>query len=226
MELKNLLSKFPEIEIIGEAKNAEEGKKLIESKDADLIFLDIHMPGKTGFELLEEVENVPYVIFTTAYDQYAIKSFEYNTLDYLLKPINHKRLESALLKAQQAINNAKEETTRQDFLALDKRIFIKEGDKCWLVELHKIAHFESMGNYTKVHFDDQAPMLYKSLNKIEERLQPDVFFRANRQSIINVNFIQEVVPWFSNTLKLTLKNGNEVEVSRRQSSKFKQLMSL
>ena len=172
------------------------------------------------------LDEVPITIFTTAFDEYAIKSFEYNALDYLLKPVNAKRFGQALEKARaQLITNASE-SSKDHRLKENSQIFIKDGEACWLVKVGDISHFEIVGNYTRVFFEDKRPLLYKSLNQIEEKLPETSFFRVNRQQIINTNFIQNVVPWFNGKLKLTMKNGDEVEVSRRQSYIFKDKMSL
>lgn len=225
-ELKELIKKHPQIELIGEAENVDEGYDLIHQKQPDVLFLDIHMPEKDGFELLEMLDEVPITVFTTAFDEFAIKSFEYNALDYLLKPISEKRFSLALVKVEEKMtqrNSGKERTER---LSEERQIFIKDGDKCWLVKIGDISLFEIVGNYTRVYFQDQKPMLYKSLNQVEEKLPGHSFFRANRQQIINTNYIVNVVPWFNGKLKLTMKNGEEVEVSRRQSYIFRDRLSL
>jgi two-component system LytT family response regulator len=185
------------------------------------------MPEKDGFELLEMLDEVPITVFTTAYDEYAIKSFEYNALDYLLKPINEKRFALAMEKVKSKLNDVKNEPKASfQRLTESSQIFIKDGEKCWLVRIGEISHFEIVGNYTRVFFQDQKPMLYKSLNQVEEKLPEQVFFRVNRQQIINMNFIGNVVPWFNGKLKLIMANGDEIEVSRRQSYIFKDRMSL
>lgn len=219
-ELAGLLKEFEEIKLEGEASNAEEAFELLNRNEIDLIFLDINMPGKNGFELLEMLEEIPLVIFTTAYDEYAIKSFEYNALDYLLKPVKKEALERALNKARRmAPKTAKEET------GLPKRIFIKEGEKCWLINTDEITAFESEGNYTRVYYQGGKPLIYKSLNQIEEKADSSIFFRASRTHIINLNYIKSVKPGLGNTLKLTLSNGMEVTVSRRNAQKLKSLLS-
>jgi two-component system LytT family response regulator len=226
-ELKELIKGYLQIEIIGEAENVDDGYTLIEEHSPDLLFLDINMPEKDGFELLEMLNEVPITIFTTAFDEYAIKSFEYNALDYLLKPINEKRFAKAIEKVEEKLNERREvssENTQR--LTGNSQIFIKDGEKCWLIKVGDISHFEIVGNYTRVFFQDEKPMLYKSLNQVEEKLPEKYFFRANRQQIINTNFIANVVPWFNGKLKLTMANGEEVEVSRRQSYLFKDRMSL
>lgn len=224
-ELKELLKKHSDIELTGEAENVDKAFELIQKEQPDLLFLDINMPEKDGFELLEMLDEVPITVFTTAFDEYAIKSFEYNALDYLLKPINEKRFAQALEKVRTNIQGKDELIKDGERLSENSQIFIKEGEQCWLVSIREISHFEIVGNYSRVYFEDNKPMLYKSLNQIEEKLPEKSFFRVNRQQIINTHFISNVVPWFNGKLKLTMKNGDEIEVSRRQSYLFKDRMS-
>ncbi len=228
-ELKKLLNDFPEIEIVAEAANADEGLERIEALNPDLIFLDIQMPGKTGFEMLAELNRVPYVIFTTAYDEYALKAFEVNALDYLLKPIEPKRLADAIQK----LHNAEEkdvqlhtENTNKSLLSENDQVFVKDGERCWFVKLSEIRLFESVGNYAKVYFGPNKPLILKSLNALEERLDEKVFFRANRKHIVNLRMIEKIEPYFNGGLLLELKGAEKIEVSRRQTVKFKEMMSL
>ncbi|MBR9854561.1 MAG: response regulator transcription factor [Algicola sp.] len=225
-ELKELLKLHDDLELVGEAENVDDGVELIESESPDLLFLDINMPEKDGFDLLEMLDEVPITVFTTAYDEYAIKSFEYNALDYLLKPVNSKRFDMALEKVRAKMASKEESASNVKKLTEASQIFIKDGEACWLVKIGDISLFEIVGNYTRVYFEDKKPMLYKSLNQVEEKLPDGSFFRANRQQIINTNYIDNVVPWFNGKLKLTLKNGQDIEVSRRQSYIFKEKMSL
>ncbi len=224
-ELKELLKSHSDIELIGEAENVDLGYELIQKTHPDLLFLDINMPEKDGFELLKMLDDVPITVFTTAFDEYAIKSFEYNALDYLLKPINEKRFAAAIEKVKSQIEAREEENCSSARLTENSQIFIKDGEQCWLVKIGEISHFEIVGNYTRVFFQGHRPMLYKSLNQIEEKLPEGSFFRANRQQIVNTNFIATVVPWFNGKLKLRMQNDDEVEVSRRQSYLFKDRMS-
>ncbi|WP_420320224.1 LytR/AlgR family response regulator transcription factor [Flagellimonas sp.] len=225
-ELKELIKKHEEIELMGEAENVDLGFELIQQQAPDLLFLDINMPEKDGFELLEMLDEVPITIFTTAFDEYAIKSFEYNALDYLLKPINEKRFAMALDKVKTRLDEKHQEEEKSAELSETSQIFIKDGESCWLVRIGEISHFEIVGNYTRVFFQNERPLLYKSLNQIEEKLPHQSFFRANRQQIVNTNYISNVVPWFNGKLKLQMNNGEEIEVSRRQSYIFKDKMSL
>lgn len=226
-ELRRLLETFPKIEIIGEAANAEEALDLIDKLHPDLLFLDIQMPGKTGFELLTDIEgSVPDVIFTTAYDEYALKAFEYNALDYLLKPIDPNRLAEAINRLEEDIRHEEYKRENTKLLTTEDQVFVKDGEKCWFVKLGKIRLFESMGNYVRLHFDDQKPLILKSLNALDEKLDPHSFFRANRKHIINLQWVEKIEPWFSGGLLVTLKGSEKIEISRRQAIRFKDMMSL
>lgn len=229
-ELKKLLQDFPEVEVIDEAANAEEGAAKIESQQPDLIFLDIQMPGKTGFDLLSQLERSPQVIFTTAYDEFALKAFEVNALDYLLKPIEPKRLADAIQKLQAGEARAEArhegEHSNNSILHENDQVFVKDGERCWFVRLSEIRLFESVGNYAKVFFGANKPLILKSLNALEERLDEKFFFRANRKHIVNLRMIEKIEPYFNGGLLLELKGGEKIEVSRRQTVKFKEMMSL
>lgn len=226
-ELKSLLNDFTEVEIIGEAVNADEAIEKIRETNPDLIFLDIQMPGKTGFEMLEELERTPKVIFTTAYDQFALKAFDINALDYLLKPIEADRLEAALAKIKTDITETTSEVIPSSGkLGASDQVFVKDGEKCWFVKLENVRLFESDGNYIKVYFDTFRPMIHKSLNALDEKLDDRAFFRASRKHIINLGWVEKIEPWFNGGLMVELKGGDKVEVSRRQASRFKEMMSL
>ena len=231
-ELKKLLQEYSEIEVIDEAANVQEGIEKIEKHNPDLIFLDIQMPGKTGFDLLEELDRAPKVIFTTAYDEFALKAFEVNALDYLLKPVEPRRLSDAIQKVQQDQNHetstgiSNGTVARNNLLNDDDQVFVKDGERCWFVKLNEIRLFESVGNYAKVFFGPNKPLILKSLNSLEERLDDKVFFRANRKHIINMRWIEKIEPYFNGGLLLELKGGEKIEVSRRQTVKFKEMMSL
>lgn len=229
LELRKLLKEFPEIEVIDEAVNAEDAIQKIESTHPDLIFLDIQMPGKTGFDMLSELERVPQVIFTTAHHEFALKAFEVNALDYLMKPVEPKRLADAIQKLQVAENkleNSDAEFINNSILTENDQVFVKDGERCWFVKLSEIRLFESVGNYAKVFFGQNKPLILKSLNALEERLDEKTFFRANRKHIVNLRMIEKIEPYFNGGLLLDLKGGEKIEVSRRQTVKFKEMMSL
>lgn len=232
-ELRGLLEKFSNIEIIAECANASEAKEKIELLQPDLIFLDIQMPGKSGFELLDILEFVPEVIFVTAFDEHALKAFEVNALDYLLKPVEPSRLAEAIKRVAENKEEDKERGAGQEPLLLPSgklglvdRIFIKDGERCWFVQLKDIRLFESEGNYVRIFFNNNKPLILKSLNNLEDRLNEKNFFRCNRKFIVNLSFVDSVEPWFSGGLKLKLSTGEVVEVSRRQAARFKDFMSL
>ena len=228
-ELRKLLQDFPEVEVVDEAANADEGITKIDTLQPDLVFLDIQMPGKTGFDMLAELERAPHVIFTTAYDEYALKAFEVNALDYLLKPIEPKRLADAMQKlhiAETKENHILPENFNQSILTEVDQVFVKDGERCWFVKLSDIRLFESVGNYAKVFFGGNKPLILKSLNALEERLDQKTFFRANRKHIVNLRMIDKIEPYFNGGLLLELKGGEKIEVSRRQTVKFKEMMSL
>jgi two-component system LytT family response regulator len=229
-ELRKLLASHPEIEVLGEASNADEGLKLIQQLSPDVIFLDIQMPAKTGFELLQELDRSPEVVFTTAHDEYALKAFEVNAFDYLLKPIDPKRLSDAVQKLimqderDGLIGDARMEM--RGSLQENDQVFVKDGEKCWFVKLSDIRLFESVGNYARVFFGSNKPLILKSLNSLEERLDARIFFRANRKHIVNLRMIEKVEPFFNGGLLLEIKGGEKIEVSRRQAVRFKEMMSL
>ena len=225
-ELRRLLAAFPEIGVAGEAANATQAREQLAALKPDLLFLDVQMPGETGMELLESLEPpLPQVIFTTAYDEFAVKAFELNALDYLLKPVDPARLAAALdrLPGRKAHAKPKDAEGRLDSA---DRVFVREGERCWFVEVGQIRLLESEGNYTRVHFGEVQPQLFRSLNAMEERLDPKYFFRANRRQIINIAWIANIEPWFSSGLLVQLKGGAKVELSRRQAQDFRERMSL
>ncbi len=230
-ELKLLLKDYLEIEIVDEARNGEEGISKVKEHKPDLIFLDVSMPGMTGFEMLKHLDEIPRVIFITAYDEYAIKAFEVNALDYILKPVDPDRLRDAIQK----LSNNDDDFVSGGSLAISRkerpltvsdRVFIKDGEKCWFIELSKVRMMESEGNYVKVYFDNFKPLILRSLNSFEERLDPEFFFRANRKFIINLQWVSSIENWFNGGLQVELKEGEKIEISRRQAIRFKELMSL
>jgi two-component system LytT family response regulator len=215
LELRRLLAAHPEVEIAGEARSGTEAPAMIADLAPDLIFLDIQMPGMTGFELLESLDDVPQVIFTTAYDQYAIRAFEVNALDYLLKPIAPERLAAALARV-----HPRAETARLE------QVFVRDGERCWIVRLPDIYLLESEGNYARLYFGSEHPLIRRSLNTLEAQLDPAMFFRADRKRIVNLKWIEKVDVGISGGLVVTLRGGRTVEMSRRQSARLREAMSL
>ncbi len=223
-EVKRALKEYPEFEVVGEASHVDEAKAIIEDLKPDIIFLDIHMPEKTGFDLLEALTTVPEVVFTTAYDQYAVKAFELNALDYLVKPLREERFSKTIKKVKAELS--KKEEIKTDVLPMHRKIFIKDGEKCHFIPLSEVHFIESIENYARLYFGDQKAMIKRSLNLLEEKLDSTVFFRVNRSQIINTQYIKEIHPHFNNKLQITLTTGETIEVSSRQSVKFKNWNSL
>lgn len=226
-EMISLLSNYTNVQVVDECSNVDDAKISIETHQPDLIFLDIEMPEKNGFDLLAELDDVPKVIFVTAYNDYALKAFDVNAIGYLTKPVDPERLKNVItpiidlhLNKEPVLEQSKEK------LSLDHQIFLKDGEKCWFVSLKDIRYFESEGNYIRVFFKNEKPLILKSLNLLEEKLDESIFFRANRKNIINLKHVSKIENWFSGTLRITLNESEQIEVSRRQSSKFKSLMSL
>jgi len=229
--LRRLLKPHKEIEISGEAANAQEGLSAIRKLNPDLIFLDVEMPGRSGFELLEQLDDVPITIFTTAYDTYAVQAFEASALDYLVKPISPQRLKVSLVRAQKtfaAISNepAQMSTHSNRSGSALHQVFVRDGDRCWIVRLADILLMESEGNYTRLYFGNERPLIFRSLAAIEERVNPNAFFRANRSQIVNLRWIENVENEIDGRLIVKLTKGKQIEISRRQSKRLRQLLSL
>jgi len=215
-ELRRMLAALPEVEIVGEARAADEAIELIERLQPDLLLLDIRMPECDGFELLERLDAAPAVIFTTAFDHYALRAFEVSALDYLVKPIPPERLAAAIAKAAGRLMPIADSAR----LGAGRKIFVRDGERCWFVALEDIVVLESEGNYTQLRFGDHRPMLPRSLAALEERLDPALFFRANRRQIINLRHVQTIAAAIDGGLVVTMTGGLAVEMSRRQARRF------
>jgi two-component system, LytTR family, response regulator len=223
-ELGRLLAEFAWIDIVGEAANVGEAAPLIERLLPELLFLDIQMPGGTGFDLLERLEHLPRVVFTTAYDKHAVRAFEVNALDYLLKPIEPERLAAAVARAQAAAASAPGAAATSGTIL--ERLFLRDGDRCWFVPLREVKLFTAEGNYVRLSWDKIHPLLGRPLSSLEPRLDPKRFFRANRQQIINLEYIESVEPGVNGRLHVQLRGGPEVHISRRQARLFRLLASI
>ena len=225
--LRRLLRAHDEVEIVGEAGNCDAALRAIHTTPPDVMFLDVEMPGCNGFDLLEKLEDVPVVVFTTAYDNYAVRAFEVGGADYLVKPISALRLAAAIGRAQKSIAElSKELSTSSSGSSAQRHIFVRAGERCWIVRLADISLMEFEGNYTRLHFGGNAPLIYRSLSAIEARVSTAVFFRANRSQIINLLMIVSVENEIEGRLVVKLRSGKGVEISRRQSRAFRELLSL
>ena len=224
-EFKSMLKKFPQIDVVGEFKNAKLAEEGIQSLNPDLLFIDIQMPGESGMELIERLESPPRTVFVTAFDEFAIKAFELNAYDYLLKPLDNERLEDVIsrISEEHKIPEAVEKATK---LEKGDRIFIKDGERVWFVNIEDIRYFESDGNYVKVFFENFHPLILRSLSSLADRIDEKLFFRANRKYLVNLNRIVKIESWFNGSLQVEMDCGTKIDISRRQAIKFKDMFSL
>ena len=211
LELRRMLADYPVIKIVGEAANADEAEELIRSVKPDIIFLDIQMPGRSGFELLESMIYSPIVIFVTAFDAYAVKAFEVSALDYLMKPVREERFAKAM---EQAISRLRDKET--------PFIFVKDKGRYHMIKWGDVRLIESMDNYARLFFEAQSVFLKTSLNQLEGQLDPQLFFRASRAQIINLSYIESIREQ-DGRLSVQLKTGELINFSSRQASKFKSM---
>jgi len=225
-ELRTLLAELPEVECIGEADDVPAAQAAIARLQPDLVLLDIQMPSGTGFDLLESLETAPPVVFTTAYDQYAVRAFEANALDYLVKPVVPERLAAAIARARARRVVAQPETEPRGMLGLDDQVFLRDGERCWFVALREISRIVVDGNYAQVWFRDEKAMLARSLSALEARLDPALFFRANRNTLVNLRMVKNIDLAVGEGYDLTLKDGSVVEVSRRQARELRERLAL
>ena len=233
--LVRMLKDYPELTVVGQADHAGSALTLVDQTHPDVIFLDIHMPGGTGFELLEKLRYLPQIIFTTAYSEHAIRSFDFNTIDYLLKPISKERLTTAINKLLARTDNDATEETEQsennknqpvkDPLEGHSKLLVKDGDHCFLIRLDTIRYIESQKNYVQLFFENNKAFVKKSLNSIEARLPKSIFFRANRQYVVNLQEIRRIEESISDGFVVTMSDGKELEISRRNAIELKELLS-
>jgi two-component system LytT family response regulator len=233
-ELRRLLAAFPWIQIVGEASDVDEARECIESLAPGIVFLDVQMPGGTGFDLLAQLDYLPRIIFTTAYDHYAVKAFDVSALDYLLKPIEPERLAAALAKIPPAVASQPDVMQATGTQAAGEQaakmprqhapleqLFVRDGPRCWFVPLREVSLFSAEGNYVRLQWGKTRPLLGRSLSALEEKLDAQRFFRANRRQIVNLDFIASVDLGEGGRLYLQLRDGPEVEISRRQARLFR-----
>ena len=221
--LRKLLGNYDDVKIIDEARNGEEAIEKIETLHPDVIFLDIQMPGVNGFDVARRLTFKPFIIFATAYDEYALKAFEENSVDYLLKPIEQKRLDAAMEKLRRLYDASKLKLSENVERLLSqiasnplKRLQIKTGDKIFLVDIDDVVYFEAKEKYTFLHTVDHDHIVDFTLAELEAKLDKTIFFRIHRSHIVHVKYIRELVKWFGGKYKLRLKdkNGTELIVSR------------
>lgn len=226
-ELRTLLAAIPDADIVGEAAELAAAREAVDRLRPELLLLDVELPGATGFDLLDQLDHLPLVVFTTAYDQHALAAFERNALDYLLKPIAPDRLEVALAKARERLRPAPAAVAPSTAVkGADDMVFLRDGERCWFVRLGDIAGFEACGNYAQAWFDGQRPLINRTLTALEEKVDPQLFFRASRSHLINLRWIQGIAPWSNEGYRVTLRDGHQVEVSRRQARLLREKLEL
>jgi two-component system LytT family response regulator len=224
-ELRTLLAELADVECIGEADDVPAAQQAIAKLRPDLVLLDIQMPSGTGFDVLEGLDSAPMVVFTTAYDHYAVRAFEANALDYLVKPVVPERLAAAIARARARQASSITEPSRE-LLGPEDQVFLRDGERCWFVALHEISRIVVDGNYARVWFRDETAMLARSLSALEARVDPTLFFRANRNTLVNLRMVKNIDLSVGEGYDLTLKDGSVVEVSRRQARELRERLAL
>jgi two-component system LytT family response regulator len=225
--LKKLLAGFNStFNIIGEAKNGNQAEQLILNLQPDIIFLDIEMPGKNGFELIQSLPQLPIVIFCTAHEEYALKAFDTNSIDYLVKPVKLERLEQTINKLQtlqQNLTSAQlqqvmQEIAQQKSAKKMTSITVKKKDKILFLKLEDVTYFEAQEKYVSIHTNQSTELIEQSLTKLEERL-PDHFLRVHRKYVINIHFIQDFQKYFNSRYIITLKDRKKTSITSGRSYK-------
>lgn len=224
VKLAKILAKFDCIEILGEAEDVPSAKKLIYKVNPNLLFLDIQMPQESGFDLLNQIEFNGEIVFVTAYDEYAIKAFEVNALDYLLKPVREERIETLINKL---VNHYVDKSLPKK-LEYDDKIFISNEKQMGFIELKDIISIESIGNYSKIHFQNHKNIIvYKTLKDWENRLPENKFFRIHRTCIINIDYIDRFEKWFNYTTRVFMKSSETpLKISKKFASQLKKRFGL
>ncbi len=219
--LREYIGQIPELTIIGEAQRGREAVERIDTDKPDLIFLDVQMPGMTGFDVLEEITHDPHVIFTTAYDQYAIQAFEKNAVDYLLKPIDQERFNLAVKRAlerialeQNPIGELLRSLKTENKTAFDSHIFVQKSEKLINLPVEEIMFLEASGDYTILTTKTDQFVSSSGIGKLEEILNPEIFIRVHRSTIINIHYLKEIERHFNGGMMVRMVNGKSFPVSR------------
>jgi len=225
--IKEYLEDFPDLILLGEANNGVDAVKIINEFKPDLIFLDIQMPGITGFDVLTHLEELPQIIFSTAYDQYALKAFEVHAIDYLLKPYTKDRFAIAIEKSNKSIDNNKARPLAESLLLetakSPERILVQSQNKLVTIALKDVVRVEAYGDYSKIVVDDKTYLSNYGISTLEEKLNSTIFIRVHRSSIINLNKVKELNK-YTKSYDVTMLNGDVVRVSRGYMDNIKKLM--
>jgi len=221
-KIRRLLQRESGFEIVGEAANGKEAVEAIQQSCPDLLFLDIHMAGLDGFGVLESLQfqSLPVVIFVTAYDQYAVKAFEVHALDYLLKPFDKKRFQQTLTRVKDQLQHELRETPK--YLT---RLFVKSNGRMFILKVDEIDWIGAEGNYISAQAGTECYLVRESISNIEQQLDPAKFLRIHRSTIVNIERIRELQPWFHGEYRIILKDGKELMLSRTYRDKFLKALS-
>jgi two-component system LytT family response regulator len=230
--LRRLLAQAGDVEIVGEAADGLEALQMIETLVPDLVLLDIQMPGLDGFGVVEALEDPPQIVFVTAYDEHAIRAFEVNALDYLLKPFSRVRLQKAIRRAQAAVAGEHDLSAQLRPLLANLaaqgrtmvRLAVRDRERIRVLDVDEVDWIGIQDERAVVHVGDREYPIRRTLAELEARLDPARFFRAHRSAIVNLDRVKEVIPWFKGSHKLRLTTGAEVELSRAQARALRELL--
>lgn len=230
--LRRLLGGNELIELVGEAKDGVEAVEMIEETSPDMVLLDIQMPVLDGFGVVEALQEPPAIIFVTAYDEYAIRAFEVNALDYLLKPFSQERLNKAIERAHEELSTGQEfadrigpllESLREE-KRYTERVAVREPDRILVLDVKEIDWIEARQGQVVVHVGQEEHVIARTLADLEGRLDPTLFFRAHRSVIVNLDRVKEIIPWFAGSHKLRLTTGAEVDLSRSRGKALREIL--
>ena len=228
--IKKYLSYKDDIEVVAECSNGFDAVKEITEKKPDLVFLDIQMPKLNGFEMLELLDEHPAIIFTTAFDNYAIKAFEVNAVDYLLKPFSEERFNEALNKVVERIQKKVYENENVDKLIEDQlpelleRIVVKDGSKITIIPVETLKWLEAQDDYVRIHSEGGRFMKKKTMKFFEDHLNNNMFIRIHRSSIININFIKQMELYEKDSYRVILKDETKLSVSKTGLQRLKEIL--
>ena len=232
--LREMLQGDPQVEIVGESVNGREALDAIRAHTPEVIFLDVQMPEMGGFEVLEALgKQIPHVIFVTAYDQYAVRAFEVNAMDYLLKPFDQERFDVAWERARAQIMRDRNGGTDQRILALLEemktnkyleRLVIKSSGRIYFLDTSEISWIEAEGNYVSVHAGKKSHLLRETISSLESQLDPKKFVRIHRSSIVSLAYVQELQPWFHGEYRVILNDGTQLTLSRNYREKLQEAL--
>ena len=236
--LREMLKGDPQVAIVGESCNGREALEAIRSHSPDLVFLDVQMPEVGGFEVLSSLgkEEIPHVIFITAYDQYAVRAFEVQALDYLLKPFDQERFDVSWQRARAQVirdRNGVRDMDQRILALLEElkagksyleRLVIKTGGRIYFLETAEIDWIEAEGNYVSVHSAKKSHLLRETISSLESQLDPRKFVRIHRSSIVRLDFIKELQPWFHGEYRIILQDGTQLTLSRNHRDKLQEAL--